>query len=415
MYLKSNGYYYYSHYCDDPKDNRLRYPTGIKVSTPDADKELAKVTKIADRYITDCSHVDKPVLKSEFYAYLDSKWKPGKGKKKHYSTFMADFRQMFDNMRSGKLLKKKNRDRYTSETIQQYERILKNFIKYEEEEKLSFDYDITIDDFNRFIGWAVKKGFSRNHIANFVDLLKFFLNLMRDNGKHNNPITDSKSFSYSREKSDSIALTLKELEEMYKLQLSKRKEEARDVFVFGCFMGLRVGDLLTLLESNDYRLIDNIFEVFTKKGKKRVTIPVHPISRAIYEKYNGRLPTFATRQDFKYYLPAIAKASGMTQKKLIVTTKGGRRTEEHYHRWELVSPHSMRRTFATVMYKLGFPPKSIMLITGHSSERIFFDYIKIEEEEAVQMMLDHPFFKNPTLFSSNPSVSEESSSPPEAQ
>src|SRR5690242_15704482 len=98
MFPTANGYYYYSYYCDDPEDNRLRYPTGIKVADPKAQEELAKVTKIADRYITDCSHVDKPVFKEEFRAYLESKWKPLRAKKKRRSTFIADLKQVFADM-----------------------------------------------------------------------------------------------------------------------------------------------------------------------------------------------------------------------------------------------------------------------------------------------------------------------------
>lgn len=62
-------------------------------------------------------------------------------------------------------------------------------------------------------------------------------------------------------------------------------------------------------------------------------------------------------------------------------------------KYELVSTHTARRSFATNAYRAGIPSISIMKITGHSTERSFMKYIKISQEENARLMLKNPFFK----------------------
>lgn len=40
-----------------------------------------------------------------------------------------------------------------------------------------------------------------------------------------------------------------------------------------------------------------------------------------------------------------------------------------------------RRSFATNFYQLGIPAAHLMLITGHSTEKQFFEYINIDKKE----------------------------------
>ena len=44
------------------------------------------------------------------------------------------------------------------------------------------------------------------------------------------------------------------------------------------------------------------------------------------------------------------------------------------------------------MYKAGIPTIAIMKITGHKSERVFMDYIKVSGEENARMLKKNPFF-----------------------
>ena len=65
------------------------------------------------------------------------------------------------------------------------------------------------------------------------------------------------------------------------------------------------------------------------------------------------------------------------------------RKEESFLKWELLSTHCARRSFATNLFKQGFPAISIMKITGHKSEKTFMRYIKVTEDEIANMLEDH--------------------------
>jgi len=70
-------------------------------------------------------------------------------------------------------------------------------------------------------------------------------------------------------------------------------------------------------------------------------------------------------------------------------TKGGKRITEAHPKWELVTSHTARRSFATNLYKSGFPSISIMGITGHRTEKAFLKYIKVTPEEHAMLLQKH--------------------------
>ena len=56
-------------------------------------------------------------------------------------------------------------------------------------------------------------------------------------------------------------------------------------------------------------------------------------------------------------------------------------------KYEFISSHSARRSFATNAYKRGISPLLIMSITGHKTETEFFKYIKIDDQEKAEMFM----------------------------
>ena len=63
------------------------------------------------------------------------------------------------------------------------------------------------------------------------------------------------------------------------------------------------------------------------------------------------------------------------------------RVTQSFSKWECVTAHTARRSFATNMYKRGYPTLMIMKITGHKTEKAFLSYIKVSEEENAEKML----------------------------
>ena len=48
-------------------------------------------------------------------------------------------------------------------------------------------------------------------------------------------------------------------------------------------------------------------------------------------------------------------------------------------KYELVTSHTGRRSFATNLYRRGIPSSQLMFLTGHKTEAAFMKYIKVSK------------------------------------
>jgi integrase len=125
-----------------------------------------------------------------------------------------------------------------------------------------------------------------------------------------------------------------------------------------------------------------------QKTDNPVQIPIHPVFREIWERYGG-LPLVISNQKFNDHIKDVCKAARINETVLKSITKGGKRITTSYKKWQLVSSHTARRSFATNLYRQGFPSIGIMSITGHKTETAFLKYIKVGKEEHAEMLMKH--------------------------
>lgn len=55
-------------------------------------------------------------------------------------------------------------------------------------------------------------------------------------------------------------------------------------------------------------------------------------------------------------------------------------------KFEMVSAHTARRTFATILYLNSAPIKFIMEVTGHKKESTFLKYIRLKGKDAISIL-----------------------------
>lgn len=111
--------------------------------------------------------------------------------------------------------------------------------------------------------------FLTNSAGKVVRLLKGFVNYQMAKGTI--PPINLKVFKVVEEETDANYLNERELDILYSLDLSydKELEEIRDVFIIGCYTGLRYSDLSTLGIEN----IDFINENITLSNNERYIKP----------------------------------------------------------------------------------------------------------------------------------------------
>ena len=92
------------------------------------------------------------------------------------------------------------------------------------------------------------------------------------------------------------------------------------------------------------------------------------------------------------YVKEVCKLAGIDKIESETMTKGGKRITVNYPKYELITTHTARRSFATNQYLAGLPTLTIMKITGHRTETAFMQYIKITPKEHAQKLKE--FWKN---------------------
>jgi len=183
-----------------------------------------------------------------------------------------------------------------------------------------------------------------------------------------------------------IYLTAEEVNQIFAIDFSDTPslEVQRDIFVFQCSVGCRVGDMMRLTKRdviND--AIEYIPQKTIKENAKTVTVPLNKKAKAIIAKYKDcpgeQLLPFVASQNYNYAIKEILKKAGVIR--LVTTLNQLTRKEEKRPIYEVASSHMARRTFIGNLYKQVQDQHMISSVTGHSdNSRAFVRYRTIDME-----------------------------------
>ena len=176
---------------------------------------------------------------------------------------------------------------------------------------------------------------------------------------HTNKYFMNRSFVMATEKVENIYLTMDQINYIYNNldQLTDSHRNAMIPFLIGCLTGQRYQtftklDKTMIVLKNDIKMIS----IITEKTKQRVTIPV---SDKLESLLNMDYKTI-TNQKLNEYIKAAAKSLNLP----------------HY---EQIKTHTARRSFATNAVLAGIDISLIMKITGHTTEKEFRKYVKMDD------------------------------------
>jgi len=306
--------------------------------------------------------------------------------------------KLIDECKNGKRLNPTGR-RFSENTIKGYNTTLfhlNNFID-ETGYKLNFE-TLNMNFYHKFMEYFNRNKKAVNTIFSHVKNVKVFAREAEKNGIKVNPEIWKRDFKTVHEETDMVYLTDTELEKIYNLDLSNdpKLDRVRDVFLIGCYTGLRFGDLSSLNETsliNDGSLI----KIKTQKTGETVTIPLHWTVKAILEKYNHIPPRPISNQKMNDYIKDVCELAEITDSVMLTKTKGGRTVGVTVKKHKAVSTHTARRSFASNLFLAGVPSIAIMKITGHRTEKAFMKYIRISGEDNATKLLEHPYFQQSPL------------------
>lgn len=302
------------------------------------------------------------------------------------------------NISTGKVLKKR-----TAQDYQNSSNKLKSFEAYNNKKAKIDSIDLIFH--KELINYLRSVEFlGENTIGGIIDNLKAFLRDAELSGLKVNPIYKDKKFYSPSLKTQDIYFDEEEILKIMKhrFELDSYLDNARDWLIIGVWTGLRVSDLLSLTKK-DFKngFIDNR----NFKTNIPVTIAIHPYVKLILEKRKGDLPRHISEQNLNNYIKDVAREVGFNEKVIgskmmeIKDEHGKSRLDIHgkkihrkisgsYHKYELVTTHICRRSFATNLYG-EIDTLTIMKITGHQTEKQFLSYIKTTAKQHAQRLGEH--------------------------
>ncbi len=389
------------------QNDKLVYSTGLKVNPKYWNAEKQRVRNISTVKDRDKINNELDRLKYELNDFILEQAKAGNGVRmqkikeraavltgkapaqpEKLFPFIADYIE-----KSKSRTNEKTGKDITVSTIKKYNTCFNYLKKYARDKRykggeLDFQ-DITLDFYLEFTEYLKKSlNLATNTVGKQIAVLKMFLRVATDLGLQVNQDYKSTRFKIITEDSEAIYLNNEELKQLYDFDFSQneRLEKIRDLFLVGAYTGCRFSDVTRITKE---AVKGNMIVVEQIKTGKKVAIPFHPIVRAIWNKYGGSLPGTVSNQKFNDYIKEVCKLAGLTESTTKSITKGGVKLTKRFEKWELVTSHTARRSFATNLYKSGFPSISIMNITGHKTETSFLKYIKVTPDEHAKLLALH--------------------------
>lgn len=242
---------------------------------------------------------------------------------------------------------------------------------------------ITAGDIKNFETWLLNQNYSKNYVINIIKRMKSVCSYARryeliNNDPFKNYIAIKEVYGTPN------YLTLEERDAIYKKDLSKTPHLAiqRDIFIFQCHVGCRVGNLLQLTKKN---IVGNFLEYIPAKTINEkaniVRVPLTTTAKEIIKRYKGgkKLLPFISAQKYNNAIEDVLKLCKIKRIVTILNPKTCK--EEKKELWEIASSHLARRTFCGNLYKKIKDPNLIGSMTGHSpGSRAFERYRAIDDE-----------------------------------
>jgi integrase len=275
----------------------------------------------------------------------------------------------------------KNLKKNTIKAYKTVSLLLKEYVKLNGKESLDFKA-IDLGFHQKFVKFLYSRNLQVNTVDKQVKWIKALMTYATERDWNTN--INYKKFKRKEEDTSAIALTEKEIEAIYELEVPIHLEAAKDEFVFSCYTGLRFSDLMNLKKEN---WKGDFISVKTIKTEDFLDIPLRDKAKKLLEKYDGELPRIPNTKYNEKIKTICSKVDSLKTLETIYSSAGNIRKEEQVMRYELVTSHTGRRSFATDCVIKGIPIPLIMNVTGHKTLSSFQKYIRISQKSNASLLL----------------------------
>jgi len=160
------------------------------------------------------------------------------------------------------------------------------------------------------------------------------------------------------------------------------------IFVLGTQIGVRVSDLGFSEENIIVENGNKFVNLSNRKTSSSIIVPLSSIAIEIAEYFKWDIPNF-NETLMNRYIKIICEDAGIKEMIVHRAIEGGKLIERKYFKYQLVSSHTMRRSFCTNMYLAKVPIPIIMQNSGHKTISSFMKYIRVGQMESAKIMLEY--------------------------
>lgn len=225
-------------------------------------------------------HIDKELNKTRRAVVVATK-----------ETFTDYIARFIGEAKTGAKLNAKN-GRFSDGTLKNFNKVRNILLIYQTDTgKRLTNEGYTLAFYDAFKQYLITKDQSLNYVGAILNAVKMLLKYAHRDGLPVCEDFQKKAFHKIEEQVDSTYLSDEELTTLYRLDLRTvpRLDKVRDLFLIGCYTGLRFSDYIQLRPGN-LSPDGTMLRVKTQKTGAKVVIPLNPHVLAILAKYDGVPP-----------------------------------------------------------------------------------------------------------------------------
>ncbi|WP_304343963.1 phage integrase SAM-like domain-containing protein [Chryseobacterium koreense] len=241
--------------------------------------------------------------------------------------------------------------------------------------------EINSDFIKDFMVFGKEEEYSENTIYRTIHFVKTILNFAERKGIR----TCVRELELRREKQkkEVITLTEKEIVQIKYTDVPERLQAAKDWLLISCYTGQRFSDFMKFDTEKLKEINGKMCLAFIQqKTKKDILLPLHPTVLNTLQKNGNDFPELMGIQHYNNEIKEIGKLANLNESVRARKRLGFRNKEIEAEKWEILSSHIGRRSFATNFYGK-IPTPLLMEATGHSTEQMFLRYINPVDKDRI--------------------------------
>lgn len=286
-------------------------------------------------------------------------------------------------------LESKRRD-FTKNTVVKFNALKTHLIQFENERKIPLELDkITIRTMDELQEYFYEIAELNNQTtAKYLGTFKMFLNwAVRDKHTDN---TDFREFKIKQQPDTTKAVfTEADMDKLKGFKDSNKKhlENVRDLLLISCLTGLRYSDYTSIKpvhlinHQGNYHL-----RLLQKKTNEYVEIPLNDEALTLINKFIDGSIHAISNQKMNAYAKELCKQVGIDEDFEKIQFKGNIKIAKVVPKYDAITTHTGRRTFATNLLQKGIPAEVVMKFTGHKDYNSFNKYVNIPRQAEMDMV-----------------------------